>query len=394
MNNKKGILPLKIAVIGIGNMGSQYAPMLALKKIVGLELAAITRIGSRYIDRLVNVVNIGIPVYHSADELFTAVEEGKLSLDAVLIATPHYSHRDIALRAFQLNLHVLCDKPAGVYSRQAREMSEAAQKSGRIYSLIFNQRALPIYQTLHDIVNSGIYGRLKRVNWTLTNWYRPDAYYTSVAWRGSWNTDGGGILLNQYPHHLDLLQWICGMPEKVQGFCREGQYHPIEVEDDVTAYFLWKDGASGVFIASNGDAPGVNRLEISLDQAMIICENDELRIGEIEDELGMKEAEYRHSSTDLFRDIKGKWKTISFPGEINTYMQILQNFSDVINGNGKSIISGRDGINSLVLSNAIYLSSWQNKMVEIPGFGTEAEAAFEREFEQYLFRKRNGSKTD
>ena len=154
MNNKKGILPLKIAVIGIGNMGSQYAPMLALKKIVGLKLAAITRIGSRYIDRLENVINIGIPVYHSADELFTAVEEGKLTLDAVLIATPHYSHRDIALRAFQLNLHVLCDKPAGVYSRQAREMSQAAQKSGRIYSLIFNQRALPIYQTLHDIVNS------------------------------------------------------------------------------------------------------------------------------------------------------------------------------------------------------------------------------------------------
>ncbi len=190
------------------------------------------------------------------------MENKELSIDAAVIATPHYSHEELAVRAFKNGLYVLCDKPSGVYIRQARIMETEAVKSGKVFSMVFNQRTLPIHIQLYELVNSGKYGTLKRVNWVVTDWYRPEQYYTSSSWHATWDKDGGGILLNQCPHNLDLLQWICGMPVRVQCFCKEGHFHDIEVEDDVTVYFEWENGATGTFISSTGDTPGINRLEI------------------------------------------------------------------------------------------------------------------------------------
>lgn len=375
---------IRTAVIGVGNMGSRYASILQSGEIDGMELAALTRIGAAYRDKLLPSIEKGVPVYESADDLFKAVEDGAIVLDAVIIATPHYAHEELAVRAFRNGLHVLCDKPSGVYSRQARLMEEAADESGKVFSMVFNQRTLPVYKEIKDIVASGKYGSLKRVNWVVTDWYRPEMYYKSSSWHATWEKDGGGVLLNQCPHNLDLLQWICGNPVRVQGFCHEGRFHDIEVEDDVTAYFEWDNGATGTFITSTGDAPGINRLEISLEEAMIVCEGGKIRVGELEQEMGGKEADYRKKSTDFFRKIKGTWSEIIPDKEDKPYEKVIQGFADEISGKGKSIADGREGRKSLLLSNAIYLSSWDRQMVEVPVIGSSYELEFEQRFEKRL----------
>ena len=380
---------IKTAVIGVGNMGSKYASMIQDGLIYGMELSAITRVRGANRERLRQSIEAGIPVYETADALFAAVESKELSIDAVVIATPHYAHESEAVRAFRNGLHVLCDKPSGVYSRQARIMEDEAKKSGKVFGMIFNQRTLPIYIKLHELVGSGKYGALKRVNWVVTDWYRPEKYYTSGAWRATWDKDGGGVLLNQCPHNLDLLQWICGMPVNVQGFCKNGHFHDIEVEDDVTAYFEWKNGATGTFITSTGDAPGMNRLEISLEEAMIVCENGKLRIGEVIDELGCKEAEHRKNSTDFFKKIKGTWTEMTPEKEKNPYEKIIQSFADECLGVGMCIAPGWEGRKSLLISNAVYLSSWERRMVQIPNLESNEEHEFEQLFEKWLDQKRN-----
>jgi len=389
---------IRTAVIGIGNMGSKYASMIQDGNIRGLSLAAITRIRSSgsqpaYSEQLAPSLDAGLPVFESADALFEAVEKGELQLDAVIIATPHYSHEEIAVRAFKNGLHVLCEKPSGVYSRQARNMEDAADSAGKVFSMVFHFRTMPIYTELKKLVASGKYGKLKKMRWLITDWYRPEGYYKASSWHSTWKTDGGGVILNQCPHNLDLLQWICGMPSAVQGFCHEGKYHDIEVEDDVTAYFEWADGATGTFVSSTGDAPGVNRLELFMDEALIICEDGKLRIGELQQEMGKSEAEYRRTSTEFFKPIKGTWHEITPPEEASPYEKLLQSFADECSGKtlaspGKQAApDGREGRKSLLISNAIYLSSWKKKMIELPEIGSEEELQFEKAFESELNKR-------
>ncbi|MBP5603071.1 MAG: Gfo/Idh/MocA family oxidoreductase [Treponema sp.] len=378
---------MKTAVIGLGNMGSKYACLIQDGNISGMELAALTRIKEQYQKALEASINKGIPVFDSADDLFDAVQNNKLKLDAVIICTPHYSHEKIACRAFELGLNVLCEKPLGVFSRQSRNMLQAAKTSGKNLSVIFQLRTKPVYKELKRIVESKKYGKLKRMHWLITDWYRPEGYYTSSSWHSNWKTDGGGVILNQCPHNLDLLQWICGMPARLQAFCHEGKYHNIEVEDDVTVYFEWPDGATGTFVASTGDAPGVNRIELFLDEALIICENDTLKIGELLPELGTSEAQYRRNSMDFFKPIQGTWTTNTLPAESNPYQKVLQAFCDECISNGKSVAEGLDGHKTMIISNAIYLSSWQHKMIELPLVNSKEEIKFEKKFEKEMKKK-------
>jgi len=380
---------MKAAVIGVGNMGHKYAVMMYEGQIPGCELSALTRVRGVYKERLAKALEAGIPVYDSADLLFEDVESGSLRLDAVIIATPHYSHEALAKRAFQNRLHVLCEKPSGVYTRQGREMEEAAAASGKTFGMIFHQRTFPVYRKLRKIVQSGMYGKIKRVSWIVSDWYRPDSYYASGSWRATWSKDGGGVLLNQCPHNIDLLQWILGVPARVQAFSHEGRYHPIEVEDDVTMYLEWENGATGTFITSTGEAPGINRLEISLENALIRCENGTLMIGETEPELGMPEPEYRKTSENQFAKIKGTWKEIRCEAEEDPYGIILRNFTEACTGKEECIAPGSEGRKSLMISNAAYLSSWKKRMIELPKINSSEERDFEAMFEVMLEEKAN-----
>lgn len=381
---------LRVGIIGMGNMGGKYASMIAKGEVPLMDLKAITRTKEEKLNELKELLSNqngygenkenDLQIFYSADDLIKAVQEGVLELDAVIIATPHYLHQEQTIAALKAGLHVMCDKPAGVYSRQARKMNEEAENYNLVYAMMFNQRTSPVFQKMKEIVESGIYGRIKRVNWIATDWYRPDKYYKSGGWRATWAGDGGGTLLNQCPHNLDLLQWICGMPERVQGFCHEGKYHDIEVEDEVTAYMEFYNGATGIFFASTGEAPGINRLEISMEDALLVCDKGKLKVCE----LGFHEAEYRKTSTDCFSKLNGQWHDINCKTIDSQYAEMLKNYAETIVKGTPLLAKGKEGSKSLLLSNAIYLSSWKKEMIEIPKEGTEYELEFEKEFEKGL----------
>ncbi|MBN2852104.1 MAG: Gfo/Idh/MocA family oxidoreductase, partial [Clostridia bacterium] len=275
---------------------------------------------------------------------------------------PHYYHPEYAMLAMRKGYHVLLEKPAGVYTKQVREMNDVAKKSQAVFSMMFNQRTNPLYMKTKDLVTSGELGELKRTIWIITDWYRPQSYYDAGGWRATWKGEGGGVLLNQDPHQLDLWQWICGMPSSVQSFCYFGKHHEIEVEDDVTAFVEFENGATGVFVTSTGEAPGTNRLEISGDQGQIVIENDILRFRRL-----------RTPERQFNKEFKGGfgqpecWDMIIPVSENNPkHKGITQNFVNAIIKGEPLIAPGIEGINSLTLSNAMLLSSWENRKITLP----------------------------
>lgn len=348
---------VRMGIIGVGNMGSSHAKNIAEGKVPGMELCAIADLKQERRDWAKETLPEGVKIFESGDEL---IDSG--CCDAVVIAVPHYQHPTLAIRAFGRGLHVLCEKPAGVYTKQVREMNEAAEKSGLVFAMMFNQRTNHVYRKMHDLVTSGEYGQIKRVNWLITDWYRTQAYYDSGNWRATWDGEGGGVLLNQCPHNLDLLQWICGVPNKVQAFCHNGKWHNIEVEDDVTAYMEYENGATGVFITSTGDAPGTNRFEVDLERAKIVCENDKLSVYELE----VSEREFCFTSKKGFARPDGKFIEVETDGKNPQHLGVLEAFAGKILNGTPLVAEGVEGIRGLTLSNAIHLSSWLGKPVEVP----------------------------
>ena len=262
---------VRIGIIGIGNMGSHHGNYLLEEGVPNAELTAVSDLNPARIKWVRENWGEGIRVFDKAAEMLAAG-----CVDGVMIATTHYDHPSLAIKAFEKGLHVLIEKPAGVYTKQVREMNEAAEKSGKVFGIMYNQRTNPLYQKLKDLIQAGELGDIRRTNWIITDWYRSQSYYDSGGWRATWEGEGGGVLLNQCPHNLDLWQWICGMPKRVRAFCAYGKYHNIEVEDDVTAYVEYQNGATGLFITSTADAPGTNRFEITGDRGKVVAENGKL----------------------------------------------------------------------------------------------------------------------
>ena len=283
-------------------------------------------------------------------------------IDAVVIATPHYFHPVYTVYALEKGLHALTEKPAGVYTKQVREANEAAAKSDKVYAIMYNQRTNCLYRKLRELVQGGEFGEIKRVNWIITNWYRTQAYYNSGGWRATWEGEGGGVLLNQCPHNLDLWQWICGMPSKILAFCHEGKWHDIEVEDDVTIYAEYPNGATGVFITSTGDAPGTNRLEITMDKGHIVCEDGKLKVHRLD----VSTKEHCMTSPNGFGNPKGQWSEAETDGENPQHTGVLNAFAANILRGEPLVGRGEEGINGLMISNAAHLSSWLGRPVDLP----------------------------
>ncbi len=348
---------VRMGIIGIGNMGSAHAIHIIEGKVPGMQLTAVCDLKESRKEWSKEKLPESVAFFHDASKLFTSG-----LIDAVLIATPHYDHPRLAIEAFSHGIHVICEKPAGVYTKQVREMNEAAEKSGMVFAMMFNQRTNHLYRKMHELVENKVYGQIKRVNWIITDWYRTQAYYDSGEWRATWNGEGGGVLLNQCPHNLDLLQWICGMPTRVLAHCHEGKWHEIEVEDDVTAYLEFENGATGVFVTTTGDAPGTNRLEITLEKAKLVCENNNLTIFELE----ISEREHCFSTKEGFVPPKGKYVEVTTDGKNSQHVGVLIAFADHILRGTPLIAKGVEGIHGLELSNAMHLSSWLNQMVNLP----------------------------
>ena len=348
---------VKIGIIGIGNMGTSHAKTITEGKVPELELVAVADRQEGRRQWCKEHLPETIQIFEEGSDLIASGV-----CDAVLVAVPHYQHPELSMEALQHNLHVLCEKPAGVYTKQVREMNEAAAKSDRVFAMMFNQRTNCVYRKMHEMVVGGELGEIRRVNWIITDWYRTQSYYDSGSWRATWDGEGGGVLLNQCPHNLDLIQWICGMPAKVQAFCHEGKWHDIEVEDDVTAYLEYPNGATGVFITTTGDAPGTNRFEITGDLGKLVCENDKLTFYKL------KQGITEHCATCKAGFDKPECETIEVEtdGLNEQHAGVMKAFAGKILHGTPLVAGGEEGINGLMLSNAMHLSSWLGHAVTLP----------------------------
>lgn len=348
---------VRIGIIGIGNIGSGHAESLGKGEIANLRLTAVA-------DRRESRRKWAAETLGSSAAVFTEgadlIKSGLC--DAILIATPHYQHPELAILGFENGLHVLSEKPAGVYTKQVRLMNEAAERSGKVFAIMFNQRTNCIYRKMHELLSSGELGQIKRVNWIITDWYRSQIYYDSGSWRATWDGEGGGVLLNQCPHNLDLLQWLCGMPSRVRAFCHEGKWHDIEVEDDVTAYLEYPNGATGVFVTTTADAPGTNRLEITLEMGKLVCENDRLTLYRLTE----NERIFCKTATSGFQRPEYEVEEVETDGQNEQHKGVLKAFANRILHGTPLIAEGREGIRGLTLSNAMYLSSWLDRTVTLP----------------------------
>ena len=348
---------VRIGIIGIGGMGTNHARTITEGQVPGLRLTAVADVRQARLDWARENLPEDISLFSDGKEL---IDSGKC--DAVLIATPHYFHPEYVVYALEHGVHALSEKPAGVYTKQVRAMNEAAEKSDKVFAIMFNQRTNCVYRKLHEMIESGELGQLKRVNWIITDWYRTQAYYDAAGWKATWDGEGGGVLLNQCPHQLDLLQWLCGLPVKVRAFCHEAKWHDIEVEDDVTAYMEFENGATGVFVTTTGDAPGTNRLELTFEKAKIVCEYDRLTY----DRLTVNERDFCRTEKNGFAKPQTERITVETDGRNEQHAGVFKAFTARILDGTPLIADGTEGIRALMLSNAMFLSSWLDRTVTLP----------------------------
>lgn len=350
---------IKLGIIGIGNMGSTHIKNIYEGKCPEIEVTAVADIDPKRLE-WAKAQDFGKSIVYF-DNAIDMLDSGLI--DSCLVAVPHYDHAPLAIEAMKRSIHVMVEKPAGVYTKQVREMNEVAEQHPEVkFGMMFNQRTNSVYRKLRELVQSGIYGQIRRTNWIITNWYRSQAYYNSGGWRATWSGEGGGVLLNQCPHQLDLWQWICGMPKKVHAHLQFGKWHEIEVEDDVTAFVEYENGATGVFVTGTGDAKGTNRFEIQMDKAKFVVENDKLYMDEFE----MTEQEFSKINKSPFGTVKSTHIEVETDGLNLQHVAVLNAFADAILHGGKMVAEGYEGINGLTLSNAMHLSAFLNKTIELP----------------------------
>lgn len=349
---------IRLGIIGIGNMGSTHAKNIMQGLCPDFELAAVADVKPQRLEWAKNELSANITLFDNAEAM---LDSGLI--DACMVCVPHYDHAKYAMECMKRGIHVMVEKPAGVYTKQVREMNAEAEKHPEVvFGMMFNQRTNCIYRKMHDLVQSGVYGNIRRTNWIITDWYRPQAYYDSGDWRATWSGEGGGVLLNQCPHQLDLWQWICGMPSKIDAHLHYGLWHDIEVEDDATVYAEYPNGATGVFVTSTGDAHGTNRFEIQLDRAKIVAEYDKLYVYEYE----MTEQEFSKTNKELFGIVPGKEIDPMLDGENPQHIGVVNAWGGAILRNEPLVAEGKEGLNGLMISNAIHLSSWLNREIELP----------------------------
>lgn len=343
---------LRLGILGMGNAGSHHAGYLARGEIPEVRLAAVCdrSVDDRRLAAIRSTVGDGVPVFSDPDAFLSSD-----LFDAVLIATPHPAHRESAVRAFAAGKHVLVEKPVAVHVGEAQAMGEAARGSGRIYAAMFSLRDFPVYRRIKELITSGELGELRRVSWIATNWFRPQSYYDSGSWRATWAGEGGGVLINQAPHTLDLLQWLVGMPARLCAHCGFGVHHRIEVEDAVSALLEFPSGATGSFITSTGEAPGSNRLEIAGDRGKLLLEDQHLTFWRTR--RGIR-AFSDDPATPGFAEPEVWRIEIPAPGPEEYNRAAVRNFARAVLHGDPLLAPGEEGERSLQLSNAMLLSGW------------------------------------
>jgi predicted dehydrogenase len=346
---------VRLGIIGMGNIGSHHAEYLLAGKVPRAQLIAVTARNTASADKW---RQRGLKVFASGEDLIASG-----AVDAVIVATPHFQHPALSIAALQAGLHVMVEKPIAAHKADAERLLAARRKHPqKVFAAMFQLRTEPRYVEIKKLIASGGLGEIVRFSWLVTDWFRTDAYYASSEWRATWKGEGGGVLINQCLHQLDMLQWLLGMPVRVRSFVQLGRYHQIEVEDNVTAYMEFPNAATGVFIASTGEAPGTNRLEISGTMGKLLLENDTLTF-------------FRNgvSMTDQCRNAKLGFQKpdvekidIPFSTESAQHATIMRNFVDAILDGAPLIAPGEDGLASIELANVLLYSGLIHQTIELP----------------------------
>ena len=343
---------VRVGVVGVGGMGGSHARSLHKGDINRATLGAVCDANPVHFDNFA-----GVPSFTDFEQM---LDSG--TIDAVVIATPHYFHTSQGIAALERNIPTLTEKPMAVDKADAEKMIAAWEKHKPVFSAMFNQRTTPVYKKLRELLHDGTLGELRRVTWIITDWFRTEAYYASGGWRATWGGEGGGILVNQCPHNLDLFQWLFGMPTSVTALAKYGKYHDIEVEDEFHAIFDFAGNATGSMISTTGEAPGVNRLEIATDNGLILVRDNTIEWHKTEVPVG----QWSHESSSRTA-MPPTWKIeIPATGKSGAHSEILVNFIDAIIDGTPLIASATEGVNSVEIANAILLASHQRRTVDLP----------------------------
>ncbi len=369
---------VRFGIVGLGNMGRFHADyMNALQPAA--KLGGVCDVDEKRRNEIADKHG-GIPAFGTYQEL---IESG--AVDAILIATPHYQHPEVAEMAMDKGLHVLCEKPAAVTVNGARRMNDAHARNPKVqFGMMFQMRTAPIYQKLKSLIDEGELGELTRLTWIVTDWFRTWSYYGSGGWRATWKGEGGGVLINQCPHNLDLIPWLTGMmPTRVTGVAHIGKTHPIEVEDEATAIMEFASGMTGHFITTTGEAPGTNRLEIAGDRGKVVAENGKLKFFRTRHSV----QHVRETSPNSFAQVEAWEIDIPFKPDTEGHQVITENFVAAIREGKPLIAPGEDGVKQLELGNAMLMAGLSRQAVDLPLDGDKYET-----FIHELDRKYGGRK--
>lgn len=370
---------VRLGIIGVGNIGRHHANYLLDGKV---RRGRLTGLCSVIPAELEPYRNRGPKLYTDSDEMLRSGE-----VDAVVIATPHYQHVTIGIAALEAGLHIMVEKPIAAHKADGERLIAAARRRpAQVFAGMFQMRLEPRYQKLRQLLQGGELGRVQRFNWINTDWFRTDAYYASSAWRATWKGEGGGVLINQCLHNLDALQWLLGMPARVRSFCHLGRYRNIEVEDTVTAYLEWADGATGTFISTTAEAPGTNRLEIVGSRGRIVLENDRLVFDRNETDA----LEFNRTSKSGFAKPETWRIEIPFGNATLPHAQLIQGWVDAILEQRPPIVGGEEGLASIELANVMLYSSLVNQTIELPLDG----AAYETKLNELIAASRFEKKVE
>ncbi len=360
---------VRVGIIGMGNMGKFHADYILAGKVKRCELTAVCSTSPH---KLESYKQKGVKIFDDGEKLIRSGD-----VDAVIIATPHYQHTTLGIAAIEAGLHVMVEKPISAHKADAERLIAAAKQNPKIkFAAMFQMRAEPRYAKIRKLIQDGELGDIVRINWIITDWFRSEAYYSSGGWRATWKGEGGGVLINQCLHQLDTLQWLCGMPARVRGFCQLGRYHNIEVEDNVTVYLEWPNKATGVFISSTGELPGTNRFEIAGTKGRIVLEKDTLTFtrNEVAADAWNKTSKIGFAKPDV-------WNVgIPITNAEGPHATFMQNFVDAILDGSTLNCPGEDGIGSIELANVMLYSSMIGETVELP----MDSAAYEKKLNQLI----------
>lgn len=345
------------ALIGFGGMGRIYAQMIFAGLAPGMKLAGVCCRNEEG-QLLLKEKFPGVAVYMDAEDMASHGED----YDAVIIVTPHTTHIPIGWQFARLGKHILMDKPAGISAGEVEDLVRYCEEQGLAFSMIFNNRQLPIFRAVKEKLDSGILGTLHRAVWVCNDWYRSPAYHASAGWRSSWAGECGGMMVNQNPHFLDMWNWFFGLPDKVYASMEFGRYNDFLVDDAIDLQLHYDSGFHGTFVSATGEAPGINRLEIWGSKGRLTMEGNKITFAE--NELSVEE--FGRINQEKFAKIPYTVTEETFDGQVNPYGIIMSNFANHLLHGEELLTTGRDGLRQIQLANAIYVSGWEERKVTLP----------------------------